>query len=352
MLKKASPRVEETKENKGLERQLSRRSFLKASGTLLAVSASSAVGQEPLEPDVMGTPPPPHVTPGLPIAPSTPVVSHFPGTPNEEVPFAPEHPPSSRVLHFFTPQEARTVEAVAVRIMPGDENDPGAREAGVVTYIDYALSNEHGFNEPIYRLPPYAQGFEGNEPPEEADASFEVIWVPKDELDRYGFQSVLTPREMFRVGLAALDRYANEQFRGAFAKLSEDQQDQVLMDLEGGKAEGFSEPSAPDFFEMIREFTIQGMFADPQYGGNRDLAGWRLLNYPGAQRAYTPVDMVSEGHNFPIQSMVQLDHLHPGQNANQYVILPVFGSEQQHTQPYQPSVGNAQDPLEPPEGEE
>lgn len=350
MLKKKSlPPNDEGKhaEEKQSGWRLSRRSFLKSSGLLLAASASTAAGQVVPEPSTPGTPSP-HVTPGPPIAPSTPVVSQYPGTPNEEVPFAPEPPPSPRVLYFFTPREARTTEAMAARLIPGDENDPGAREAGVLNYIDFALSKGDGFNEPIYRFPPYAQGFEGDEPPEEAqDTPFEVIWVPQDELDRYGYQSTLTAREIFRVGLASLDRYTNQEYGSDFTELSEGQQDQVLMALEDDEADGFNEPSAQDFFDLVREFTIQGMFADPQYGGNRDMIGWRLLNHPGAQRAYTPVDMTTEGHNFPIQRMTQLTHMHPGQDANPHVILPVFGSEEQHARPHQPTSPQINQPQPP-----
>ncbi|CAN5632828.1 hypothetical protein BH24DEI1_BH24DEI1_07440 [soil metagenome] len=298
--------------------RLSRRGFLKASGTLLVAGLSGVTtrGQEEAAA--------PHAhTPGPPLAPSTPVLQQFPGEPHAEVPFAPAEPPRGGLLRFFTLREARAVEAISARIIPGSPDDPGAREAGVVTFIDFLLAQEHGFNEPFYRSPPYAEGYEGDAPPE-GDA-YGVIWVPEDELERYGYQLPLTPREMYRSGLAALERYARETMNGDFASLSEEDQDAVLMAVAEGEA--FDEPPAGEFFEMLRNHTIQGMFSDPVYGGNRDMVGWRLLDYPGAQRAYTARDMLSEGHDREPQSLAMLHHVHPGQPANPHVVLPVFGSD-------------------------
>jgi gluconate 2-dehydrogenase gamma chain len=67
------------------------------------------------------------------------------------------------------------------------------------------------------------------------------------------------------------------------------------------------------------------MFADPVYGGNRDMVGWKLIGYPGAQRAYTPEDIKNERFRLPPQSIADLAAFHPGEHANPNVILPVSG---------------------------
>src|SRR5436309_209964 len=77
-------------------------------------------------------------------------------------------------------------------------------------------------------------------------------------------------------------------------KLSAARQDEVISALEQGKATGFSWPSAQAFFNTLRTHTIEGMFADPVYGGNKDFAGWRLVGFPGAHPAFTPADMASK----------------------------------------------------------
>jgi gluconate 2-dehydrogenase gamma chain len=64
--------------------------------------------------------------------------------------------------------------------------------------------------------------------------------------------------------------------------------------LEQGKAAGFTWPTAQSFFETLRTHTMEGMFADPIYGGNKDFAGWRLVGFPGAQPIFTSTDMQSK----------------------------------------------------------
>src|SRR5205085_7933467 len=132
---------------------------------------------------------------------------------------------------------------------------------------------------------------EANQP-----GQYQVVWVKKSELPRYGFQSIQSPREIYRIGIASVDRYSQQKFQKKFVDLSEDQQDQIVSDMAADKAEGFDKPSGKEFFTVLRTDTINGMFADPAYGGNKDMVGWKLIGYPGAQRAYTPTDIKSEGH--------------------------------------------------------
>ena len=68
----------------------------------------------------------------------------------------------------------------------------------------------------------------------------------------------------------------------------------MITALEEGKATGFSWPTAQEFFNTLRTHTMEGMFADPIYGGNRDFAGWRLVGFPGAQAIFTSTDMRSK----------------------------------------------------------
>jgi hypothetical protein len=247
-----------------------------------------------------------------------------------EVPFSPDFIPEPGPLKFFTPHEARTVEAFSARLLPGTPDDPGAREAGVVYYIDNLLSQQDGFAEPVYLEPPFAQTYSGVAPPEEGEGEFEVIWVPEDEIDRYGYQSPYTPREVLRMGVAALDRFANERFDGNFADLNDDQQDELIQALLDGEATGFEPLSGDSFFHAMRRYTNEGMFSDPVYGGNRNMVGWQLIGYPGAQRAYTPEEVQTEGKaaEREIWSLAEMPHFHPGRPEGENAILPVSGSEE------------------------
>src|SRR3979490_202418 len=130
---------------------------------------------------------------------------------------------------------------------PGRRGKPGARDAGVLNYIDLALAGAY------------------------ADL-----------------------QDFYRRGLAQLDQYCRETHREPFVHLSTGQQDAVITALEEGKATGFTWPTAQEFFNTLRTHTMEGMFADPLYGGNKDFAGWRLVGFPGAQPIFTRTDMQSK----------------------------------------------------------
>jgi gluconate 2-dehydrogenase gamma chain len=227
------------------------------------------------------------------------------------VPDPPETAPATGVLRFFTPHEARSVEALTARILPSGPDGFGAREAGVPNYIDYLLAQRDAFGQPVYRQLPYARAYAGEHPPA-AEPSVEgpVIWVKKEELKRYGFQTALDPQEVYRRGLAALDRCARSRFDADFVDLPPDAQNDIVAALAADTAAGFDEPSPRVFFEMVEEHTIEGAFSDPQYGGNLDKIGWKAIRYPAAQRTYSPDDMKNEEFDLAPQALAELHHIH------------------------------------------
>ncbi len=256
---------------------------------------------------------------------------------DQNSPPPPSQPPG-QVLHFFTLDEAKTVDALVSRVMPGSAEDPGAHEAGVLTYIDYRLAANEGFDQPTYHQPPFAHTYEGNTPPAQSETDKSVVWVKKAELDRYGYQSPLTSRETYRTGLVALDGYCQAKFGKGFADLDPGAQDEVVGNLAKAEANAkkgnpspadldqfFKQPTAGSFFKEMHADVINGMFSDPEYGGNRDKVGWKLIGYAGAQRGYTPNDMLAE-QIVPPQSIAELHAFHPGEDVNSQVILPVSGT--------------------------
>jgi gluconate 2-dehydrogenase gamma chain len=308
--------VEKEQQGKG-QKGFTRRRFLKLAG-IAAASASVTGALESCETTSNA---------GTGAIPSTgnafqQRTENFP-----EVPLTPTAIPDMSKLMFFTPEEARMVDAIASRLIPGDAQDPGAHEAEVVIYIDRKLawSQNNGFAEPTYFKPPFAKLYEGDTPPGPNDAK--TVYIKKSEIDRYGFQGSMPPQETYRKALPMVDKASQNKFGQKFLDLSSDQQDQLLEDMENGKTTGFSEPPDSVFFSVIHDDAIEGMFADPVYGGNRDMVGWKLIGYPGAQRAYTPVDLHDEKHLRPPQNLLMLHDFHPGQPANSDVIVPPSGSE-------------------------
>lgn len=308
------------------KRRLARRRFLKATGAVIVgaglagceMDVAPALVRHPAQPQV------PHPAPRFVPQGARTVRGQYPAVPD-----TPTAPPPPGELRFFTLQEAQTVEAVTARILPGTPDDPGAREAGVVYYIDTVLAYENGFAQAVYRQPPFAEVYAGSTPPTGGSDGFDVVWVAEDQVERYGYQSILTPRDVYRSGLAGLDRTAEQRFGAPFVALGEAQQDEIVAAMLAGEAEGFDDPSGEAFFHVLRRHTSEGMFSDPVYGGNRGMVGWLLIGYPGAQRAYTESDIRAESSDRQPQSIVDMNHFHPGEDANPHVILPVSGSRMQ-----------------------
>jgi gluconate 2-dehydrogenase gamma chain len=174
---------------------------------------------------------------------------------------------------YLTAPEAAFVEAAVDRLIPLDTLGPGGREAGVAFYIDQQLSGQFGYAAKMYRQGPWV-----------ADASPD-----------FGYQSPLTPREAYRLGIAATNAYCTKTYGKTFDKLEGAHQDDVLTALDRAKLE-FENVSAKMFFEMLYGNAVEGFFADPLYGGNRDKAGWKLVGFPGAAAVYYSF---IEKHNVP-----------------------------------------------------
>jgi gluconate 2-dehydrogenase gamma chain len=173
---------------------------------------------------------------------------------------------------FFTAPEAAFVEAAVERLIPNDALGPGARESGVAYYIDQQLNGQYGYGAKMYRDGPWGEG-----------------------LPTQGYQLPLSPREVYRLGLAAADDHCMKSYGKVFSDLDGAHQDAVLSDLEGGKI-SFDQLPAKTFFEMLYGNAVEGFFADPIYGGNRNKAGWKLIGFPGVAAAY--ISLI-ERHNVP-----------------------------------------------------
>ncbi len=226
------------------------------------------------------------------VAVTTPAMAQV-GTP-EATPVGGATDPAPLTLEFFNPVEAAMVEAVAARIFPGTRDDPGAREAGVLTFIDRNLSGANeGFTQKTYTYGPFLDVNENQAEDEVTSRTdlYQVVPVQQSDVSRYGFQSILTPQQLYRRGLASLAAHAEEGYGAPFTELSDEQQDEILSAMEADEASGFDAPSGSAFFAMLRNHTIEGVFSDPMYGGNRDMVGWKLIGFPGVRGFYTAAEM-------------------------------------------------------------
>jgi gluconate 2-dehydrogenase gamma chain len=182
----------------------------------------------------------------------------------------------SVALTFFNDEEARTVEAIAERIIPGDEQQAGAAEAGVVYYIDRALAGVSADLQTVYRL-----------------------------------------------GLRALESLSQAEHGGPFRALPAEAQDALVRRFLGPEVgdptEGLLFSPADQAIDanskrlgrllaVIREHTVEGYFCDPVYGGNRGAVGWKLVGFPGAHWGYTAEQMAPgfDGRTIPIKTLSDL----------------------------------------------
>jgi gluconate 2-dehydrogenase gamma chain len=198
---------------------------------------------------------------------------HLPWHPNAG------HPPTAvrpGPWQYFTLDEANAAEAIVDRLIPPDQETPGGKVAGCGVYLDRQLAGPYGQNGGQYRSGPFQSGTKAQGP-----------------------QGETTTAEVYRKGLAALDRYCRAQYGGkAFAELDDADKDAVLHGLDQEKIK-FDGADAKIFFEQILKDTQEGFFADPIYGGNREMAAWKMIGYPGAR--YNYLDWVGR-HNerFPL----------------------------------------------------
>lgn len=143
----------------------------------------------------------------------------------------------SHRLKVLNDEEAQILAAIAERIFPRTDS-PGAVEIGAIDYIDIALAGDYAALVPLYRQ-----------------------------------------------GLRALQRSSRIKFGKRFVELTDAEKDLLLRDFEAGSVDKFK--AAAEFFEAVRYHVLEGVFCEPQYGGNKNMTGWRLVGFPGQQLGYS-----------------------------------------------------------------
>ena len=166
---------------------------------------------------------------------------------------------SSAGYTFFRPADAAFFEAVADHMVPADELTPGGTDLGIPVFIDRALAGSWGKGDRLYNRGPWQIG------------------TPNQ-----GYQLPLTPAELFRAGVEQTNIHCAKTYGGkTFDGLTAAQKEEVLKGLEGGTIKFDSGLPSATFFAEMYQTVMQGMFADPIYGGNRQKAGWKMIGFPG-----------------------------------------------------------------------
>ncbi|WP_181418618.1 gluconate 2-dehydrogenase subunit 3 family protein [Pseudoroseicyclus aestuarii] len=198
---------------------------------------------------------------------------------------------------FFTAAEYAFVLAATARLIPSEGDGPGAIETRVPVYIDLQLGGDFG---------------------QAADWYMEGPFQP-DADPLLGYQSPLTPAEVYRQAIPVVEEFCQNRMGAGFADLSPEDQDSVIKALEqnkdplsgsdsgaedtevvesgagGGASGGSAEPATSqpilsaelrDFFSLLLQNTKEGFFADPMYGGNYQMQGWTYIGFTGARASF------------------------------------------------------------------
>ena len=174
-------------------------------------------------------------------------------------------------LEYFTNRaDFQLLSQATERIFPEDENGPGAIGLGVPYYIDHQLAGKWGINAKDYRYGPFYDG--------------ERV---------QGYQSQLKYHQIYDLGIEAIEKHSQATFNKRFIELEGEQQDEVLVALENDKVK-IPGLKSSFFFEILRKSTLEGAYADPLYGGNKDMQGWKMKEYPGVKMMYTAEQVESK----------------------------------------------------------
>lgn len=178
----------------------------------------------------------------------------------------------------------RFLRAACDRLIPADEVGPGAVELGVPEFLDRQMAGPFGYAVTWYMQGPFYDGYE-----------------------EQGWQSRRNPRQLYRDAIRAINESVGAANAGkVFAELSPKEQDKLLKALHKGKYK-LDGVNGSLFFKWLLTNTKEGYFADPMYGGNRNMDSWRMLGFPGARGEFAAwVNRTGEPYPLPPVSVRKL----------------------------------------------
>lgn len=190
-------------------------------------------------------------------------------------------------IFFSRNEDFDTLSAATERLFPETDVGPGAIALGVPYFIDRQLASDWGTNAHDYTAGPFPQisevdAYEEMDTDQNKKGAEAEVQVPTPT-PRY--QTRMNRGALFLEGLHAIQRTAHEKYEEEFKKLSGEQQDEILTLCENGDIDMNGTSSGP-FFDLLLTTTIEGAYADPAYGGNRDMNAWKMKDYPGPRMSY------------------------------------------------------------------
>jgi gluconate 2-dehydrogenase gamma chain len=165
---------------------------------------------------------------------------------------------------FFSAAEWAFIQAACETLIPADDIGPSAAQAGVPEFIDRHMQTPYAAGDIWYMQGPFVEA-----------------------APQFGYQGRLPVRDILRVGIKALDAHCQRTLGGRpFSQVGHAQQETLLKAAEAGQLE-LENISAKEFFNQLLAETRMGYFCDPKHGGNKNMAAWKMIGYPGARADYT-----------------------------------------------------------------
>ena len=162
--------------------------------------------------------------------------------------------------------DRKNLTAIFDRLIPADELGPSASEEGAIEFIDDQLAGDYGSGAALY--------LEGPLRPENEE---KLMGSP---------QFMTSPRDRYLSGLHALEAWSQVNHHASFHTLDTKAIDAFLDQMEAGKINLGSEVNSQAFFELMLQNVRESYLADPLYGGNKTMAGWKMIGFPGARYDY------------------------------------------------------------------
>lgn len=162
--------------------------------------------------------------------------------------------------------DRKNLTAIFDRLIPADDLGPSASEEGAIEFIDDQLAGDYGSGAALY--------LEGPLRPENEE---KLMGSP---------QFMTSPRDRYLSGLHALEAWSQANHHASFHTLDTKAIDAFLDQMEAGKINLGSEVNSQAFFELMLQNVRESYLADPLYGGNKTMAGWKMIGFPGARYDY------------------------------------------------------------------
>ncbi|MEG3132731.1 gluconate 2-dehydrogenase subunit 3 family protein [Rouxiella sp. T17] len=162
--------------------------------------------------------------------------------------------------------DRKNLAAIYDRLIPADDHGPSATQEGALEFIDDQLAGDYGSGAALYLQGPLR---------------------PENEEMLMGAPQFMTsPRERYITGLRALEAWAQVNHHASFYTLNAEQIDAFLTAMEAGKINLGADVNSQGFFELMLQNVRESYLADPLYGGNKTMAGWKMIGFPGARYDY------------------------------------------------------------------